>query len=125
VKISRRANLDRYYLFQCRWFAIFLHKIHHDEVEGVYHSHPWSWFSLIFGWYREHKIGRAPRNCVLLNRCRAGDPHRVTLPAGTVWTLCIHGRRRCQWKVFNECGDVLDVEPWRGVEKQDRKEYRP
>lgn len=128
AKVSRRANLDRYYLISTRWFSVFAHRVHHDEHVGIYHTHPWSWVSFVFGVYDDHRValtGPWHRRVFGLNACRAGVPHRVTLVNGPVWTLCVHGPRRCQWAVYDAGGNVLEVEPWRGVEKPERKEYAP
>ena len=114
MKVSRRDNLDRYYLVQAFGYGIFLHRIHHDEGLSL-HSHPWSWASLIFGSYVEERLGEAPRVRRGWNAMRAGVAHRVVIPNGPVWTLLVHGRRRVPWKVFDRGGHVLDVEPWRGV----------
>lgn len=123
MKVSRRANLDRYYLLEWRGWALFLHRIHHDENPGVYHSHPWSWVSLVFGRYLDHRIGQESRLVRFLNWCPAGLPHRVTLPAGPVWTLCLHAPRSARWAVHDESYRAVEWEPWRGTEKPERIEY--
>jgi len=123
MKVSRRDNLDRYYLLQAFGFGLFLHKIHHDEDADTFHSHPWSWVSLIFGRYVEERLGEAKREHRWWNAVPAGVAHRVDLPLGPVWTLMLHGRRRCAWQVFDRSGAVLAVDPWRGV--GGRTSYRP
>jgi len=115
VKVSRRDNLDRYYLLQAFGFGLFVHRIHHSEDTDTFHSHPWGWFSLIFGSYVEERLDEAPRTRRWWNRIRAGEAHRVELPKGPVWTILVHGRRRVPWQVFDRSGRVLDTEPWRGV----------
>ncbi len=123
MKISRRANADRYYLFEAFGFALFLHRLHHDEDEGIYHSHPWSGISLIFGSYLEEKLGQQPKLKSFFNFVDAFTPHRISLPFGPVWTLFFHFRRKNTWMVYDSYGRVLDVEPWRGLDG--RKTYKP
>lgn len=123
MKVSRRATVDRYYIVKLAGFAVFVHHIHHDDPPDVMHSHPWPWLSIILGSYDEERFGEPVRRRRLFNFIRAGDPHRVTLPNGPVWTILIHGRRRCPWAVIDRDGVVIDVEPWRGVENPDRTSY--
>jgi hypothetical protein len=123
VKVSRRETLDRYYVVKLFGCAIFVHRIHHDDPIDVFHTHPWSWLSVILGSYDEERFGRAPQRRRLLNFIRAGDAHRVTLPNGPVWTILIHGPRRCPWVVVDRDGEIIEVEPWRGVENPTRKSY--
>lgn len=126
MKVSRRDNLDRYYLLEWRGWALFLHRIHHDEEPGVYHSHPWTWVSLVLGAYLDHRIGEPGepgRLRALVNWCRAGVPHRVTLPFGPVWTLCLHAPRSARWAVFDAAGRMREWEPWRGTANPDRRSY--
>lgn len=56
MKVSRGASLDRYYLLKLFGFGVFLHKIHHDDPFRLYHSHPWNFISIIFGWYDEGRL---------------------------------------------------------------------
>lgn len=140
MKVSRRATVDRYYLASWRGWAVFLHRIHRDEQEGVYHSHPWSWVSVILGSYTDHRFvypwgsrlgtgtgtgTRSTRSRVrqFFNWCRAGEPHRVTLHNGPVWTICIHAPRVCPWATFDQWGQVIEREPWRGTDNPERTEY--
>lgn len=122
MKVSRRGSIDRYYVLQLWGFAIFVHRIHHSDPAEVYHDHPWSFFSLIFGWYLEERPGKRPRRRWLWNWVRAGHPHRVTITR-PVWTLLFHGRRKGEWKVYDNDGRVKEVEPWTGTEKPERKSY--
>lgn len=115
MKISRRDNLDRYYLLQAFGFGLFAHRIHHDETPDVFHSHPWDGVSLIFGSYLEERLGETPKTRWGFNVVRARRFHRISLPRGPVWSLFLHGRRYNRWAVCDREGKVLDVEPWRGV----------
>lgn len=115
MKVSKRDNLDRYYLLQAFGFGIFLHHAHHDEKVDVYHSHPWNGFSFIFGSYLEEHRGKPKRLRRWFNTIKATRHHRVELPNGPVWTLFFHGRRYNRWEVVDKAGTVLAVEPWRDV----------
>lgn len=115
MKVSRRDNLDRFYVLQAFGFGLFVHHIHHDEDADVFHSHPWSGVSLILGRYLEERFGESPRIRWFFNVLRAERFHRVTLPRGPVWSIFVHGRRSNRWAVKHRDGRTLDVEPWRGV----------
>lgn len=123
MKVSRRASIDRYYLLSLFGYGVFLHHIHHDDPKPVMHSHPWAWFSVIFGRYEETRQGQPTQTRRGFNYCKPGVPHRVTLPYGPVWTLLFHGPRRCRWVVTDLDGNVLEEEPWTGTENAERKSY--
>jgi hypothetical protein len=116
MKVSKRDTVDRWYIFSLWGFALFGHKIHHDEEKDVYHNHPWSGISLIFGSYCEEKLGDIPKIKWIFNFIRAKTFHRVTLPNGPVWTLFFHFRRSNRWSVVDKNGIIICNEPWRGVE---------
>lgn len=117
--------MDRYYVFEAFGYAIFVHKIKKSDPRGVMHSHPWSWISLIFGSYCDKRLGGTETVRNFFNFCRSGVHHQVTLlDDKPVWTILIHGKRRCEWSVIDSVtGRLLEVEPWRGVENLDRTEY--
>lgn len=115
MKISRRDNLDRHYLWQWFGLGLFAHHIHHDEDADIFHSHPWDGISLIFGSYTEERFGEPPRRRRFFNFIKAPRHHRVTLPNGPVWSLFLHFRRYNRWEVKHRDGRILDVEPWRDV----------
>lgn len=114
-EVSRRDNLDRHYILKLFGFGIFIHRIHHDEQEGIYHNHPWHWFSIILGRYIEELPGHPKRVCRFFNSNKATQHHRVELPHGQVWTILFHGRRCNQWSVINSANEVIATEPWRGI----------
>lgn len=135
-RASRRDNLDRFYLFQTRWFGVYLHHLKAGEKPDVYHTHPWSWFSIVFGRYQDHRpaevdpgelmfMGPAEhtKNVRWFNSCPTATPHRVTLPNGPVWTLCFRWRKKSLWWVQNNLGKVLEVGPWTGTENPERTSY--
>lgn len=115
MRVSRRDNLDRHYVLQAFGFGLFVHRMHHDEQPDVFHSHPWDGVSLILGTYLEERFGGTPTFRRFFNIIRARRFHRVTLPYGPVWSIFVHGRRCNRWAVKNRTGEILDVEPWRGV----------
>ena len=112
MKVSKRDNLNRYYLFKLWGFGLFVHYIHHDEPES-FHNHPWTGVSLILGSYREETF-KGSRIKWFFNVV-GKTPHRVTLTHGPVWTLFFHFPRNNRWRVFARDGRVLSEEPWRGV----------
>lgn len=129
MKVSKGASLDRYYLFKLFGFGVFIHKIHHSDPEGLYHSHPWNGVSLILGKYKEYfqddancvlyrhwvqgapKDGHHPR--YLINFIRGSRHHRVVVSRPT-WTLFFHLRKSNQWSIVNRKGEVISDEPWEG-----------
>jgi hypothetical protein len=125
MRVSRRDNLNRYYVWQGFGFGLFIHYIHHDEEPDVFHSHPWDGISFLFGSYLEERFGEAPILRRFLNVIHATRHHRVSLPNGPVWSVFVHGRRResHRWSVKNRAGVIFDIEPWRGV--GGRRSYKP
>lgn len=123
VQVSRRASVDRYYLIRSRVGSVFLHYIKRDDKTDTFHSHPWTWLSLVLGGYDDQRLGDVPRRRWFVNWCRADVVHRITLPRGPVWTILVHGPRRVHWRVFSKDGHVLEVEPWRGMGNVARQEY--
>lgn len=115
MKVSRRDNLDRYYVLKLFGFGLFVHRIHHDEEEGIYHSHPWNGVSIILGSYLEERYGEEPKIRRFFNTIKATRFHRVSLPNGPVWSIFIHGKRCNLWAVKNATGRILSTEPWRGI----------
>ena len=113
MKISRGESLDRYYLFKAFGWGIFLHKIHHSDPQGLYHSHPWNGLSLILGKYVEIKYGDRRREKWLFNLIRGSIHHRVEVSRPT-WTLFIHAPRSNKWSIKDEVGNIVSEEPWRG-----------
>lgn len=116
IKVSRRDNCDRYYVWQ-RWgFGLFIHKLHTTETPGVFHNHPWDGISLIIGSYREQTRGSRPVWRTFLNYVRAERHHRVEVDS-VVYTIFFHFRRKKNhsWTVVDNAGKVIKQEPWRGV----------
>ncbi len=115
IKVSKRDNLDRYYLFKFMGFGLFLHHIHHDEPNS-YHSHPWNGISLVFGRYWEDQFETGKRKLIWgFNWINSKEHHRVDLYNVPVWTLFFHFRRNNEWEVIDSNGKVLSKEPWRGI----------
>lgn len=114
MKISRGASLDRYYLLKLFGFGVFLHRIHHSDPPNLYHSHPWSGLSIIFGSYEEAYPGKDFVRKRFFNWIRATQHHcvRINTP---VWTIFIHLPRSNQWSIADENG-IIGTEPWRGAE---------
>lgn len=123
LPVSRRASVDRYYLLRTRFGSLFVHHIKRDDRSDTFHTHPWWWVSVIWGYYDDQRLGGEPRRKWFLNWCGVDTVHRVTLPRGPVWTFLVHGPRRRRWKVYSKGGTLLEVEPWRGMGNVARKEY--
>ena len=127
IKVSKRENCDRYYLFQAFGYGIFLHRIHTDETKDVFHTHPWNGISFIFGSYKEQEIngGSAfePKKISFFNFVRAKTPHRIEVKDKPVWTLFIHGRKCNKWGVFDKNGKQTGSELWDGLDNPDKKSY--
>jgi hypothetical protein len=122
MKVSRRDNLDRYYLLKLFGYGIFFHHIHHDEDKDVFHNHPWNGISIIFGSYREERYMQGKKLRRFFNLIKATRFHRVEI-SKPVWTLFIHGRKCNHWQVMNRAGKILDTEPWEGI--GGRTSYKP
>lgn len=115
MKISKRDTCDRYYIFSLLGFALFIHKLHHDEEIGVYHNHPWSGISIILGSYWEQRFGDILRQRRWFHFLPAKTHHRLELKGKTVWTIFFHFRRCNKWTVIDKNGNILVTEPWRAI----------
>ncbi len=118
-RVSKRDNCDRYYLLQVAGFGIFLHRLHTDEEKDLLHNHPWPYFSIIFGCYREELLPQdgyeVKRTRWFFNCAKSKTYHRIELPRGPVWSLLFHARRNNEWSVINKNGQTVSVCPWRGI----------
>ncbi len=114
MKISRGDSLDRYYLLKLFGFGVFLHRIHHSDPPGLFHNHPWSGLSVIFGHYHEFtRDTQVTRRW--FNWIKATRHHRVELCHRPVWTLFIHGRKSNKWSIVDTAGNKVET-PWEGAE---------
>jgi len=129
LKRSHGASIDRYYVFKLFGFGAFLHNIHDSDPAGLYHSHPWSGVSIIFGSYTEEFKGdyHGPRfgcevyrrHCRWINFISAKQHHRVIVSKPT-WTLFVHLRKSNKWSIINEAGETVEA-PWEG--EKGHKDY--
>ncbi len=99
-----------------------------SDKSGVYHTHPWSWFSVVLrGRYYDIRRGGpwSFSEVRFFNSCRAGAQHRVVLgeEVRAAWTLCFRGPRRCRWQVQDMNNGTVEDEPWTGTENPGRTEY--
>ena len=104
------------YLTRWKIGPFFVHKMHAPDYARALHDHPWDFASLVlFGGYREEiadsgAVGGAreqwnPPGTLLFRG--ATHTHRVAeLPAGTCWTLVLHGPRKRRWGFHSERGWV-------------------
>lgn len=114
MKVSRGDSLDRFYLLKAFGWGVFVHRIHHTDPVGLYHSHPWSGLSIILGGYNE--VFRSNPNRVhrrrWFNLLKANRHHRVIIDR-PVWTLFIHAPKSNQWEIVDgQDGKV--AAPWEG-----------
>lgn len=91
-------HFQRFRLFACAFFRIYLHKIYLPDYDLHFHSHPWNFFSLILkGCYWE-RFTCAPKHAEVFSKIRAAgsivrhkrtDVHHIeTLGASApVWTM--------------------------------------
>lgn len=50
-------HFTRWAIFQCKWFALHIHKISQPDKDGHCHSHPWNFISIILkGSYEETSL---------------------------------------------------------------------
>lgn len=115
-KVSYGNSLNRYYLLKLFGCGIFLHKIHSDDPPGIYHNHPWNWFSIVIGQYWETKWddGNVVSDRVYgFNSGKAEVYHRIIVDS-PVWTIFFHGPKCNKWKIIDSLGTVLKVEPFEG-----------
>ena len=118
MKCSKGESLDRYYLFKLFGFGLFLHRIHHNDPVGLFHNHPWSGLSLIFGRYSECIFDpETKRLSIFMRRWWNWIPatryHSVCIGNKPVWTLFIHLPKSNKWAVIDDNGNKVDA-PWEG-----------
>lgn len=116
LKVSRGDSLDRHYIVKALGCGIFIHRIHHSDPVGVYHNHPWSGLSIIFGHYDESyqtRPGRWLRKRGL-NWIEAGRHHNVHIDK-PVWTVFLHLPKSNKWEIVTEAGAKVTA-PWEGAE---------
>lgn len=120
--VSKGQSIDRYYLWKLFGWGVFLHRIHHSDPRGLFHNHPWSGLSLIWGGYAEETWERGadgvPEVDVKIrwfwNWVPAKRHHRVIVNS-PVWTLFIHGPKCNLWTVIDTLGVVKAEAPWEGA----------
>jgi hypothetical protein len=97
--------VERFYLLETRWFAVYLHRLCRSDEQRALHDHPWAFVTcLLSGGYYEHTPrGRQwHRRFSVLYR-PANWLHRLEL-VRPVWTLVIRGRRRREWGFLTRDG---------------------
>jgi len=98
----------RYYLFECRFFDIYIHEIKRSDDSPDYHDHPWPFVHVILeGEYIEEAPWEAVKSRIV-KRVRRRTPgyiafrkanyaHRLELDKGDAWTLVMSGPRSRKW----------------------------
>ena len=106
----------RYYLFDCPFFALYVHHFHRSDHDRHVHDHPWSFVTLLLSaGYWEHlpKFAELPdgeqvrawrrRFSVLWRPAEWRHWVEIERP---VWTLVLRLRRRRAWGFWTERGWV-------------------
>lgn len=125
---ERGPRLTRYFLFQTRWAALYLHHLQASDTDRAMHDHPWSFvgFLISSGYFEWTPNREAARQGLLrLETLRTWKPrfsilyrpaewrHRLELVKPT-WTLVLRFRRRREWG-FITPGGWLD---WKSYGKE-------
>lgn len=118
-EVSYGNTLDRYYILKLFGCGIFVHKIHHSDPAGIYHNHPWSFFSIILGEYWESRFedGHVTTDRLSFwNFVKAKTYHRIIINTGEpIWTVVFHGpKTNPDWTVIDSLGTVLKTKPFEG-----------
>jgi len=118
MKVSRGESLDRYYLFKLLGYGLFLHKIHHSDPVGLFHTHPWDSISFHLRAYSKLIFDRHTKRLSIhrrrwLNYLPAKRFHAVTIGSKPVWTLLFHWPLSNVWSVIDEEGHEV-LNPWEG-----------
>lgn len=122
--------LTRWHLVRCKWFRIFIHRIHRADKDRHLHNHPWprAFAIVLRGGYQEmrdryYSAIQHYGNCSRLNTCGprinhlyTGTYHRITWVAPNTWTLFIAGRRTRDWGFLVDgkhvpCREYLGLPP--------------
>ena len=113
MRVSRGDSLDRFYVAKAFGCGLFIHRIHHSDPVGTYHSHPWSGLSIILGSYQEcYRDDTRVRRRWFLNWVRANRHHR-TIVNKPVWTIFFHLPKSNKWSILDDAGNEA-VTPWEG-----------
>jgi hypothetical protein len=113
---SKKGELhfERYLIFKCRWFNIFLHKIYIEDGDEHMHDHPWNFTNIILkGGYEEEYIkfhrqeyihgskhGHRKNTAGKIRFNRATDVHKIKSLIAPTTTLCITSTRFREWGYY-------------------------
>jgi len=104
------VHFQRYRLFACPWFNIYIHKLCKSDEEKHPHDHPWSFITFILkGNYIEYTLDHPRgilRKWLHIVYHRAEDVHKFILPEEPkpTWTLVFTGPRKREWGYLTETG---------------------
>jgi hypothetical protein len=92
----------KFYLFHLCGYGLFLHKIEQSDRRGVFHNHMWNNINFYFGRVLEQKYREEPvLRWGLSTLITTEEYHRVKIPYGPVWRLCLHGPIKTERKVID------------------------
>jgi hypothetical protein len=96
---NNRPYLNRFILFKCKWFGIYLHNILEADPDLHLHDHPWNFVTLILsGGYKEELAGGWQWNVAgSVAKRKLGDYHRIAEVFGGTWSLIFIGRTQKDW----------------------------
>lgn len=108
-RVHKELYLERYIIFKCRFFGLYLHKFHQGDYD-VPHDHPWDfWTWVLSKGYWEDVYTYKPeessptiesvfRRPLSLRFVRAETLHKVRLEANKKpWSLCLTFKKRREW----------------------------
>lgn len=121
--------MERYVLFQCKWFRLYLHHFIAGDWSRDPHDHP-RWFKSfgLWGGYAEeiyHEVfGAKDYRCYgtdyyhapFYNHIPAERVHRILDPLPNTWTLCIGGPTKKGWGFYTQDGYVDHKDYAGGIE---------
>lgn len=132
VNCEHSIYLHRWYLFSCRWFAIFIHKFVRSDEDRALHDHPWNFLVIpIWRGYIEHNERWKPMPGYQYNPCtlqpnttrvlpllhtryrRAEYRHRVELIDGRPsWSIFVRFRKRREWGFWDKARGFIQWAKW-------------
>jgi hypothetical protein len=114
VHLDGDPYLTRYYIFNTRFFGLYLHHFHRPDADRDLHNHPWL-FAISYilrGNYVETKLSRGleyvSHGRGSFNLISGSCFHRIALITPGLYTLFMRGPRVKKWGFLraNEDGEV-------------------
>lgn len=111
-KCDPTPYMIRWYLFDCRFGGVMLHRFFRSDDDRDLHDHPWAFLSIILrgGYNEETSDGLKWYKPGSFLFRRADWAHAIRLRPGTegyVWSLVIKGPIKRQWGFYPPSGWVF------------------